>query len=142
METFSKIRTFFETFKKLTFWQRLFYFSAIRVLSFEAWEELTQLNELVKRSSEEKITARSESQLLQQERNALQRQVDEARQNLSKVELQLLGRITKLELELKHTTDLLRDKENKLQRFQQTLGQRETEHQSRLDKATDIHDIF
>jgi len=138
MNTIIKMRTFFESFKNLTFWQRLFSWRTIVALSYEAWEELIQQSEYLRSIEIERTSLQSDKQVLQSEKVSLSEQLDSAEMNVLKSE----GRIVRMEEFLKERDLELRAKEKSLQIFEQIEAERTKQHDHRMSQALAIQASF
>jgi len=138
MNTIIKMRTFFESFKNLTFWQRLFSWRTIVALSYEAWEELIQQSEYLRSIEIERTSLQSDKQVLQSEKVLLSEQLDSAEMNVLKSE----GRIVRMEEFLKERDLELRAKEKALQIFEQIEAERTKQHDHRMSQALAIQASF
>jgi len=103
MENMNQLRLFFETVKTFTFWQRIFQWKTIRQLSFSAWEEFIQLNELLKNTLTERNTIHTELQLITQERNSLAKQTEDIKHNLNRTKSDYEVQLQQRDMELKST---------------------------------------
>lgn len=124
------LRRFFEDFKNLSFWQRLFSWKSIRVLSYAAYEDFTQLAEIVKNRLAEIESIRHEKDLLLQEKNIFLKQLGDAKDNMLKVE----GRIQNLDQDLKRIHHENHQLNNKLLVNEQKDEQRRHAHDQNMQR--------
>lgn len=138
MNTIIKMRTFFDSFKNLTFWQRLFSWRTVVALSYEAWEEFIQQSEYLRNLEREQTSLQSDKQVLQLEKNSFADQLDSAKVNVLKLET----KIARMEESMKDTDLQLRSKEKSLQIFEQSETERVKQHDHRMSQALAIQASF
>ncbi|HYF69941.1 MAG TPA: hypothetical protein VD884_17490 [Ohtaekwangia sp.] len=138
MNTISKMRTFFESFKSLSFWKRLFSWNSVLSCAYGAWEEYVQLSESFHREKAEKAILLSEKQVWQSEKTSLADLIDAEKAISNKVE----ARNSKLENSLMQTDQLLREKEKALQTLEQLEAQRVKQHDHRMAQALAMQESF
>jgi hypothetical protein len=121
---FNNLRTFFEKIKSLTFWQRVFVWSTIKTLSYEAYKEYKSLAseiETLKLQIPEKDAIVSEHQ-----KNL---QIQAARvTDLTISSQKLENRISNLEAEIKRLSFEKADLANKVAKFEQTDQSRQEDY--------------
>ena len=126
MENFINLRRFFEDFKNLTFWQRLFSWKGIRVASYAAYEDFVQLVELVSRRQSEVEVLKQERALWLQEKASCQRQLTDAKEALLKFE----ARFQNVDQELKR----IQSEKQELHREKLILSQKDEQRRHDHDK--------
>jgi hypothetical protein len=136
MDTLLNIRRFFDAFKNLSFWQRLFSWSSIRSLSYSAYEELIQLNEGLKTSQVEIESVKRDKELLLQERNSLSQQLADSKTGLTKADV----RLQHCDQELKRIENENISLQKKLVFMEQGEDQRKREHDSRIQRVIGLQD--
>jgi len=127
MENFLNLRRFFDAFKNLTLWQRIFEWRAMRSLSYEANEELVRLAEDAKNVRAEVENLKRERDVLFQQKNSFKEQLMELRDTLIKAESRI-----------QHADDELRriEKENQdLQRKVILTEQRDEQRRRETDQS-------
>ena len=124
METYVNLRRFFDAFKNLTFWQRIFSWTAIRSLSYEACEEFVQLAEDVKNVRAEVESLKRERDVLFQQKSSFKEQVVELRDSLIKAE----SRMQHLDQELRRIEKENQDLQRKVALTEQRDEQRRREN--------------
>jgi len=128
------LKLFFEKIKSLTFWQRIFYWNSLRILSYEAWEEFRNLSERVDSLSNE-INVK-DSKISEHEKNL---QILSARVNdLAAANQKLETRTSSLESELKKTNTEKGDLTSKVARLEQTEQSRLEEYQKNVSGVNAI----
>ena len=122
------LKLFFERIKTLSFWQRVFHWSSMKALSYEAYGEFKRIAENVN-TLNTRISER-ELKINDQEKNI---QVLTARLNdLSGVSQKLENRVVTLESELKRTTAERSELTSKIARYDQTEKSRFEEFQKNV----------
>jgi uncharacterized protein (DUF3084 family) len=89
MENFLNLRRFFDEFRNLGFWQRLFSWKGVRALSYAAYEDLARLGEQLKNLQNEAESFRHQRELLLQERDSFQMQLAGAKESFVKLDLKM-----------------------------------------------------
>lgn len=138
MENFINLRRFFEEFKNLSFWQRMFSWKGIRVLSYAAYEDVVQLTEQLARCTTEIESLRHERELLSQEKVSIQKQNAEARETLLKFE----SRLHQVDQELKRIQTENQDLHRKALVADQKEEQRRREHDQSLNRLHVMQDTL
>ncbi len=136
METFLDLRRFFDAFKNLTFWQRIFSWSSIRSLSYTAYEELIQLSENVKSSLMVIESIKRDNELLLQDRDSLRLQIADYKINLTKVDI----RAEHLDAELKRLENENIMLQKKLVFIDQGEDQRKREYDNSIQRVNSLQD--
>ena len=125
MENFLNLRRFFDEFRNLTFWQRLFSWKRVRALSYDAYEELAQLGERVKNQQSEAESFRHKQELLSQERDSFQKQLADAKEGFLKLD----AKLQHLDQEVKRTQLEKQEFQQKARLAEQREEQRRKEHE-------------
>lgn len=136
MENFTGLRRFFEEFKKLSFWQRLFSWKSIRLLSYEACEDFIQLAEELRRRQTDADSTRHERDLLQQEKTSMHRQLLETKESFLKFEL----RMQHLDMEIKRIQSEKQELQKKLLVLEQDDSQRRREQEMHTHRFLALQD--
>jgi hypothetical protein len=128
------LKAFFEKIKTLTFWQRLFFWSTLKALSYEAYEEFKSLaNDL--ESLGQQVTER-DATVGEQEKNI---QILSARiADLTTSNQKLENRISNLEAEIKRINFEKAEMANKVTRFEQTEQTRQEDYQKNVSGVNAI----
>lgn len=126
MENFINLRRFFEDFKNLSFWQRLFAWKNIRVASYAAYEDFVQLVEQVGSRQTEIEALKHERALWLQERLAFQQQLGDAKDALLKFD----ARFQNVDQELKR----IQSEKQELHREKLILGQKDEQRRHEHDR--------
>jgi hypothetical protein len=136
MDALLNIRRFFDAFKNLSFWQRLFSWTSIRSLSYAAYEELIQLSEGLKTSQVEIEAIKKDKELLLQERNSLLQQLTDSKTSLTKAD----SRLHHSDQEIKRLENESNSLQKKLVFTEQSEEQRKREHDSRIQRVIGLQD--
>ncbi|MBA4321223.1 MAG: hypothetical protein C0408_00250 [Odoribacter sp.] len=131
---YDNLRTFFERIKSLNFWQRVFYWSALKTLSYEAYEEFKSISGTLD-SLNRQITERN-AQISEYEKNIqiLYAKVDDLKIANGKLE----NRIMNLESDLKKVNSEKAELANRISRFEQTEESRLEEYQKNVSGVNAI----
>jgi hypothetical protein len=128
------LRNFFERIKSLNFWQRVFYWSTLKTLSYEAYEEFKNLSDTINTLNQQ-ITGR-DSTISDHEKNS---QILSARLNdLTSANLKLENRISNLEADIKRINSEKAEMANKITRYEQTDQTRQQEYQKNVSGVNAI----
>lgn len=125
MENFNNLRRFFENFKNLTFWQRLFSWNNIRALSYAAYEDFIQLNNDLRKNQTDLETLKHDRDLLLQEKNSMQRQLADTKESFVKFE----SRMQHLDQEIKRIQNEKQELHRKVMLADEREEQRKIEHE-------------
>lgn len=136
MDTLLNIRRFFDAFKNLSFWQRLFSWASIRSLSYSAYEEAIQLTDSLKSSQVEMESIKRDKELLLQERNSLLQQLADSKTIITKADV----RLQHLDQEIKRIENENNSLQKKLVFMEQGEDQRRREHDSRIQRVNGLQD--
>jgi uncharacterized coiled-coil protein SlyX len=131
---YDNLRTFFERIKSLGFWQRVFYWNALKALSYEAYEEFRSLSDTIDTLNQQ-VTGR-DATISDKEKNL---QILSARVNdLTSANQKLENRITNLETDLKRINSEKAEVVNKITRYEQTEQTRQEEFQKNVSGVNAI----
>ena len=120
---YDNLKAFFERIKSLTFWQRVFYWSTLKALSYEAYEEFKSISDIINALNQQ--VNDKDARISDHEKNL---QILSARvTDLTSANQKLEIRLTNLETDLKRINSEKAEMANKITRFDQT-------EQSRLDE--------
>lgn len=120
--SYENLKSFFERIKGLTFWQRVFYWSTLKALSYEAYEEFKNLSDNISNLNQQ--VSEKESRIGDHEKNI---QILTARvSDLNSANQKLEIRVANLESDLKKAAGEKAEMANKVTRYEQT-------EQSRLE---------
>lgn len=89
---FINLNKFFARIKSVNFWQRIFEWSSIRELSYDAYEEFSKLADMLKRNSQELTDERSKLRHFEEKIQLLQKSDSEKQRQLEKKDADL-GRL-------------------------------------------------
>lgn len=130
MENFMDLRRFFEEIKNVSFWQRLFSWKNIRVLSYAAYEDFAKLMDqaTTRQSDNEKI--RHERDLLAQDKTSILKQLADARDGFLKIET----RMQHLDQDLKRIQSENQELHRKVLVADQKDEQRRREHDQNMQR--------
>ncbi len=131
---FDNLKTFFERIKSLSFWQRVFFWSSLKSLSYEAYEEFKSLTENIDALNQQ-ITEKEVS-VSEHEKNS---QILSARvSDLTSANQKLENRVSNLEAEIKRINFEKSELANKVTRFEQTDQSRQEEYQKNVSGVNAI----
>lgn len=124
------LRRFFEEIKNVSFWQRLFSWKNIRVLSYAAYEDFAKLMDqaTTRQSDNEKI--RHERDLLAQDKTSILKQLADARDGFLKIET----RMQHLDQDLKRIQSENQELHRKVLVADQKDEQRRREHDQNMQR--------
>lgn len=124
------LRRFFEEIKNVSFWQRLFSWKNIRVLSYAAYEDFAKLMDqaTTRQSDNEKI--RHERDLLAQDKTSILKQLADAREGFLKIET----RMQHLDQDLKRIQSENQELHRKVLVADQKEEQRRREHDQNIQR--------
>lgn len=124
------LRRFFEEIKNVSFWQRLFSWKNIRVLSYAAYEDFAKLMDqaTTRQSDNEKI--RHERDLLAQDKTSILKQLADARDGFLKIET----RMQHLDQDLKRIQSENQELHRKVLVADQKEEQRRREHDQNMQR--------
>jgi hypothetical protein len=132
--TFDNLKTFFERIKLLTFWQRVFFWSTLKALSYEAYEEFKSLADNI--SALDQKVLEKDSRISEYEKNL---QILSARvTDLTTANQKLENRISNLEAEIKRISFEKAEMVNKVTRFEQTEQSRQEDFQKNVSGVNAI----
>jgi hypothetical protein len=122
------LKAFFERIKSLTFWQRVFFWSTLKSLSYEAYEEYKNLTDNIDALDQQ--VAEKEAAIGELEKNT---QILSARvSDLTAANQKLENRVSNLEAEIKRISFEKAELANKVTRFEQTEQSRQEDYQKNV----------
>jgi chromosome segregation ATPase len=125
---YDNLKSFFDRIKSLTFWQRVFYWSTLKSLSYEAYEEFKSIADNLN-TLNQNVTEK-DSRISDQEKNI---QILSARvSDLTTSNQKLEARISSLESDVKRVNYEKSELVNKVTRFEQTEQSRLEEFQKNV----------
>jgi hypothetical protein len=125
---YDNLKSFFERIKTLTFWQRVFYWSTLKALSYEAYEEFKSVSDYI--TDLNKHVAEKDSRIGEHEKNL---QILSARvTDLISSNQKLENRIGTIEADLRRVSSEKAEMANKITRFEQTEESRREEFQKNV----------
>ncbi len=131
---YDHLKSFFERIKYLTFWRRLFRWKQIRILSYDAYDEYTNLSEDINNLNQE-LTAR-ESRIKELEKNI---EISSTRlTDLGSSAQKLENRIIVLESELSRLNKEKTELSNRIARFEQIDQNRTEEYQKNVSAVNAV----
>ena len=131
---YDNLRSFFERIKSLSFWQRVFYWNALKALSYEAYEEFKSISDNIN-SLNQQVNERDAS-ISNHEKNL---QILSARiSDLISANQKLENRIFNLEADLKRIGSEKTEMMNRITRFEQTDQSRLEEFQKNVSGVNAI----
>ena len=131
---YDNLKSFFERIKTLTFWQRVFYWSTLKALSYEAYEEFKSVSDNI--TDLNKQVAGRDSRIGEHEKNL---QILSARvTDLISSNQKLENRIGTIEADLRRVSSEKAEMANKITRFEQTEESRREEFQKNVSGVNAI----
>jgi hypothetical protein len=131
---YDNLKSFFERIKALSFWHRVFYWSTLKALSYEAYEEFKNLSESINALNQQ--VAAKDAKLGDHEKNL---QILSARvSDLSSANQKLESRIAGLEADLKRINSEKAEITNRVTRFEQIEQSRLEEFQKNVSGVNAI----
>jgi hypothetical protein len=132
--TFDNLKAFFAKIKLLTFWQRVFFWSTLKALSYEAYEEFKSLSDNAETLN--KLITEKDGIISEQGKNL---QILSARvSDLTTANQKLESRVANLETELKRVNFEKAETANKVTRFEQMEQARQEEFQKNVSGVNAI----
>jgi hypothetical protein len=132
--SYDNLRSFFERIKNLGFWQRVFYWSTLKALSYEAYEEFKNLSDNIIALNQQ--VGEKDGRIGEYEKNL---QILSARvSDLSSANQKLETRIANLETDYKRVSSEKSEIVNKVTRFEQTEQSRLEEFQKNVSGVNAI----
>jgi len=133
---FENLRTFFDRIKSLSFWQRVFYWSTLKALSYEAYEEFKSISDNINVLNNQ-VNDR-DARISDNEKNL---QILSARiVDFTSANQKLEARISGLEADLKRVNTEKAEMANRITRFEQTEQTRLEEFQKNVSGVNAIRD--
>jgi archaellum component FlaC len=131
---YDNLRIFFEKIKSLSFWQRVFGWKQIRTLSYDAYDEFTNMSESINNLDQE--INRRETRIKELEKNA---EISSARlSDLNSSAQKLENKLFALEGELSRLNKEKTELSNKIARFEQADQTRSEEFQKNVSAVNAI----
>jgi hypothetical protein len=129
-----KLNLFFTKIKEISFWQRIFSWKAIRLLSYDAYEEFKNLESRFNEQKEKAELSANAITKLQTEKEALEKQIQFNEKQALKLENQIEILTSKTEESNKKQTDL----HHKLSRFESIEEQRTKEYEKKIAQLDQV----
>jgi hypothetical protein len=131
---YDNLKTFFEKIKSLSFWQRVFYWSALKALSYEAYEEFKSISDTISTLNQQ--VNDKDAILREQEKNL---QILSARvSDLASANQKMETRISLLENDLRKVSSEKAELTNEVIRFKQTDQSKAEEYQKNVSALNAI----
>lgn len=129
-----KLSLFFTRITELSFWQRIFSWSSIRTLSYEAYEQYKSLEGNLNKQQTELDEFRNKITRLETEKTGLERQIQETEKFTLKKDLQLDNLSNKVE-ELNQKISSLN---NKVSKFESVEEERRTNYERKIAELNQV----
>lgn len=134
IQSTDNLKAFFEKIKSLTFWKRVFSWNAVKVLSYEAYDEFRKLSDSIENlqsgiNEKDSVIANRANEL-----KILSAKVSD----LADANQKLEGRITGLDTELRRITTEKGEMANRIARYDQTEQSRLEEYQKNISNINAI----
>jgi hypothetical protein len=131
---YDNLKTFFERIKSLSFWQRVFYWSALKALSYEAYEEFKSIEDSITDLNRQVIDRDAKIGEYEKNLQILSARVSDLISSNQKLE----SRISILEADHKRVNSEKAELANKIARFEQTEQSRLEEFQKNVSGVNAI----
>lgn len=131
---YDNLKLFFERIKSLSFWQRVFYWSTLKTLSYEAYEEFKSLSDTIGALNQQVAERNATISDFEKNIQILSARVGDLVSGNQKLE----NRISELESELKRIRTEKAEMANKITRFEQTEQTRFEEFQKNVSGVNAI----
>ena len=129
-----KLSLFFTRIKELSFWQRIFSWSAIRTLSYEAYEQFKSLESKLNKQQEEFDGLKTKITRLETEKEGLNKQV----QDFEKSVLNKDNQITNLNNKIDDLNEKIGELSNKVFRFESNEENRITDYKKEIAQLNQV----
>lgn len=129
-----KLSLFFTRIKELSFWQRIFSWSAIRTLSYEAYEQFKSLESKLNKQQEEFDGLKTKITRLETEKEGLNKQV----QDFEKSVLNKDNQITNLNNKIDDLNEKIGELSNKVSRFESNEENRITDYEKKIAQLDQV----
>lgn len=129
-----KLNLFFSRIKELSFWQRIFSWSTIRSLSYDAFEEFKSLDTKINEQKSKLDATENSITKLQTEKEGLERQTQEAEKQSLKNENQ----ISNLNLKIDESTKIIAELNNKISRFESIEEERTKDYEKKIAQLNQV----
>lgn len=122
--SFDNLNRFFDKIKEISFWQRLFKWKALKILSYDAYDDFNKLAQKIDILNQEASALNENINTLEKSNEVLKTRIEE----LQKVENKLLN----LENDITRLSNRKAELEKKVTQFEQTEESRSTEYQKNM----------
>jgi len=129
-----KLSLFFNRIKELSFWQRIFSWSAIRTLSYEAYEQFKSLESKLTNQQEEFDGLKNKITRLETEKEGLEKQIQE----FEKTILNKDNQINNLNNKIEELNDKAGELNNKVSRFETNEDSRKTDYEKKIAQLDQV----
>lgn len=129
-----KLSLFFNRIKELNFWQRIFSWSAIRTLSYEAYEQFKSLESKLTNQQEEFDGLKNKITRLETEKEGLEKQIQE----FEKTILNKDNQINNLNNKIEELNDKVGELNNKVSRFETNEDSRKTDYEKKIAQLDQV----
>ena len=129
-----KLSLFFTRIKELSFWQRVFSWSVIRTLSYEAYEQFKSLESKLHKQQEDADGLRNKMTRLETEKAGLDRKV----QDFEKTILNSNNQINSLNNKIEDLNEKVSESSNKLSRYEASEENRRTDYEKNIAQLNQI----
>lgn len=131
-----KLNLFFTKVKELSFWQRIFSWSKIRTLSYDAFEEFKSLEKDISNQKENYENLKNNfTQINTQNDNLLERLKE-----LEKQEVKKESQIENLNSKVNQLNDTVSQQNNKLLKYDSLKEERENEYEKKIAQLNQVKD--
>ncbi|MFM7327393.1 MAG: hypothetical protein ACKO3B_01530, partial [Bacteroidota bacterium] len=149
MENLPLFRSFIETIRSVSWWQRLFSWSAVQQRSMDAWQEVTEALSKLSVVTAERDELKTQGQVKEQRVKAAEDRASELKESLTRAEDRIQAQ-TALHLQEKETLSkqlaekltALRQREDQLLSMRNAEEQLKNKLQSQIDQALNLQQVF
>lgn len=131
-----KLNLFFTKIKELSFWQRIFSWSKMRSLSYDAFEEFKALEKNLLNQKENLDELKNDFNLIKTKNESLLERIQDLEEQKIKSENQIESKVEKINELNSKITEL----NNKVSRFESVKEERETEYKKQIAQLNQVKD--
>ena len=129
-----KLSLFFTRIKELSFWQRIFSWSVIRTLSYEAYEQFKSLESKLTKQQEEFDGLKTKITRIETEKEGLNKQIQEFEKSV----LNKDNQITNLNNKIEDLNEKIGELNNKVSRFETNEESRKRDYEKKIAQLDQV----
>lgn len=129
-----KLSLFFTRIKELSFWQRIFSWSAIRTLSYEAYEQFKSLESKIAKQQQDFDGLRNKITRLETEKEGSEKKIQEFEKTVLNKDNQINNMNTKIE----ELNEKIGELNNKVSRFETNEETRKTDYEKKIAQLDQV----